>query len=68
MNYKLNDVQMHVLEQVSDKEMRTQEQMMSLLLAEAVRFYFCDHESPKGNPNHDLFETLLNKDAEDNAK
>lgn len=63
MNYTLNSTQQHVLEEVCAAELRTPEQMMSLLLAEAMRFYFMDHESPRGNPDSVKLETFLNNDA-----
>lgn len=64
MNYTLNSTQQHVLEEVCAAELRTPEQMMSLLLAESMRFYFMDHhESPAGNPDAVALETLLNNDA-----
>ena len=63
MNYTLNTTQQHVLEEVCAAELRTPEQMMSLLLAESMRFYFMDHESPRGNPNANKLETFLNNDA-----
>jgi len=63
MNYTLNDSQMHVLQEVANAELRSEEQMMSLLLAEAMRFYFLDYESPHGRINHTRLETFMTEDA-----
>ena len=62
-NYTLTDSQMHVLQEVANAELRSQEQMMSLLLAEALRFYFCDYQSPHGDVNHTRLENLMTNDA-----
>jgi hypothetical protein len=63
MNYALNSMQQHVLNEACAAEIRTQEQMLSLLLAEAMRFYFLDHEAPRGNPDSTKLETQLINDA-----
>ena len=42
----LNEIQAKVLQFVANTELRSSEQMLSLLLAEGIRFYFCDYESP----------------------
>jgi hypothetical protein len=42
----LNETQAKVLQFVANTEMRSREQMLSLLLAEGIRFYFSDYESP----------------------
>ena len=49
MNYTLNDAQMSVLREIADAEMRSLEQMLSILLAEGVTFYYCDYRSPRGD-------------------
>ena len=67
-NYTLNDAQMHVLQEVANAELRSQEQMMSLLLAEALRFYFCDYQSPHGGVDHMKLETFMTNDAKQLAK
>tara|TARA_X000001388_G_scaffold39761_1_gene28030 strand:+ start:175 stop:402 length:228 start_codon:yes stop_codon:yes gene_type:complete len=64
-NYTLNDAQMVVLQEVADAELRSQEQMMSLLLAEALRFYFCDYDSPHGRVDHAKLETFMTRDAKE---
>jgi len=46
MNFTLNDTQQKVLEKVAEAEMRSVEQMLSMLLVQGVRFYFCDYCSP----------------------
>ena len=43
---QLNDTQAKILQFVANTELRSSEQMLSLLLAEGIRFYFCDYESP----------------------
>lgn len=63
MNYTLNSTQQHVLQEVCAAELRTPEQMMSLLLSESMRFYFMDHESPQGNPDVNKLEIFLTNDA-----
>lgn len=45
----LNETQAKALQLVANAELRTPEQMLSLLLAEGIRFYFCDYESPFGH-------------------
>ena len=44
MNITLNTVQANALDAAATAEMRTREQMLSLLLSEAFRFYFMDRE------------------------
>lgn len=64
MNFTLNDTQQKVLEEVSEVEMRSIEQMLSLLLKEGVRFYFCDYSSPLYNEiDADKLEYKLLADA-----
>ena len=65
MNFTLNDTQQKALEEVAEAEMRSVEQMLSMLLAQGVRFYFCDYCSPFYNEvNADKLENQLL----DNAK
>ena len=64
MNFTLNDTQQKVLEEVSEVEIRSVEQMVSLLLKEGVRFYFCDYSSPFYNEiDADKLEDQLLADA-----
>jgi len=63
MNYTLNDAQMSALTEVAESELRTVEQMLSLLLAEGVRFYFCDYESPHGRVNDVKIVNSLTQNA-----
>jgi len=64
MNFTLNDTQQQVLEEVAEAEMRTVEQMLSLLLIQGVRFYFCDYCSPFYNEvNADKLEEQLLKEV-----
>jgi len=66
MNFTLNDTQQQVLEEVAEAEMRTVEQMLSLLLVQGVRFYFCDYCSPFYNEvNADKLEEQLLKEVKD---
>jgi len=66
MNFTLNDTQQKVLEEVAEAEMRTVEQMLSLLLIQGVRFYFCDYCSPFYNEvNADNLEEQLLKEVKD---
>ena len=67
-NYTLTDSQMHVLQEVANAELRSQEQMMSLLLAEALRFYFCDYQSPHGGVDHMKLENLMTNEAKQLVK
>jgi len=63
-NYTLNDVQQQVLKDIAEAEMRTIEQMVSLLLVQGVRFYFCDYQSPFYNDvDADKLENKLLADA-----
>lgn len=61
----LNETQAKALQLVANAELRTPEQMLSLLLAEGIRFYFCDYESPFGHVDldADAVERLLRADA-----
>lgn len=62
---KLNETQAKVLQLVANSELRTREQMLSLLLAEGIRFYFCDYESPFSHVeiNAEELENALRCDA-----
>jgi hypothetical protein len=63
MQIQLTEAQATALDQAATAEMRTRQQMLSLLLAEAFRFYFMDRE-PVLNANtlqpDQLCEALLN--------
>ena len=59
----LNEVQSKVLKEIAEAEVRSPEQMLSLLLAEGVRFYFCDYCSPHGQVNEIQLSNLLDEDA-----
>ena len=63
MQIQLTEAQATALDQAATAEMRTRQQMLSLLLAEALRFYFLDRE-PVLNANtlqpDQLCEALLN--------
>jgi hypothetical protein len=63
MRIELTEAQATALDQAATAEMRTRQQMLSLLLAEAFRFYFMDRE-PVLNANtlqpDQLCEALLN--------
>ncbi len=60
MNFTLNDTQQKVLEKVAEAEMRSVEQMLSMLLTQGIRFYFCDYCSPFYNEvDADKLENIL---------
>ena len=59
----LNETQLATLEEVAKAELRTPEQMLSLLLAEGIRFYFCDYSSPFGGVNDVDLTNVLTEDA-----
>ena len=59
----LNEVQLAALNEVAAAELRTPEQMLSLIMAEGVRFYFCDYVPPHGELNAHEIEEVLMKDA-----
>jgi|TARA_B100000073_G_scaffold271660_1_gene231372 predicted peroxiredoxin len=65
MNFTLNDTQQKVLEEIADAEMRSVEQMLSMLLVQGVRFYFCDYTSPFYN---EIDADKLENQLRDNAK
>jgi hypothetical protein len=60
----LNKAQLSALNEVAKAEMRTPEQMLSLLLAEGIRFYFCDYDSPHGRVSDVELTNALTEDAE----
>ena len=63
-NFTLNDTQQQVLKEVATAEMRSVEQMLSMLLAQGIRFYFCDYCSPFYNEvDADKLENTLLADA-----
>ena len=63
-NYTLNEVQQQVLKDIAEAEMRPIDQMLSLLLVQGIRFYFCDYVSPFYNEvDADKLEEKLLKDA-----
>jgi len=59
----LNETQARVLQQIANAEMRSPEQMLSLLLAEGVRFYFCDYQPHSGEVDPESAELMLKQDA-----
>ena len=65
MNFTLNDTQQKVLEEVAEAEMRSVEQMLSMLLVQGIRFYFCDYCSPFYN---EVDADKLENQLLDNAK
>ena len=60
---KLNDTQARVLQQIANAEIRSPEQMLSLLLAEGVRLYFCDYQPQSGEVDPESAELMLKQDA-----
>ena len=59
----LNEAQSAALNEVAEAELRTPEQMLSLLLAEGIRFYFCDYRSAHGEIDQSKLEDALTEDA-----
>jgi hypothetical protein len=61
---KLNQTQEKVLQFAANSELRTKEQMLSLLLAEGIKFYFFDRE-PISNTELDVERAveLMTEDA-----
>lgn len=56
----LNKVQSKVVKEVAEAEIRSPEQMLSLLLSEGIRFYFLDQQC---QVNDLQLCTLLDEDA-----
>ena len=46
---QLTDLQQHAIKACAKAELRSEAQMLSLLLAEGFRFYFCDSEPRFGD-------------------
>ena len=63
MNLTLNDMQMQVLKEVADAEMRSTEQMLSILLAEGISFYYCDYHSPSGTVDEVGLANIMTNNA-----
>ena len=59
----LNQTQIDAISAAAKAELRTPEQMLSLLLAEGFRFYFLDYEPPNGTINPTELEESLTADA-----
>jgi len=68
MNFTLNDMQMQVLKEVADAEMRSTEQMLSILLAEGISFYYCDYHSPSGTVDEVGLANIMTRNAKFLAK
>lgn len=63
-NFTLNDTQQQVLKEIATAEMRSVEQMLSMLLVQGIRFYFCDYTSPfLHEVDADKLEFILLDDA-----
>ena len=63
-NFCLNSVQFRVVKEVADADIRSMEQMLSLLLEMGVRFYFADYWPQSGErPDIDKLEHNLKQDA-----
>ena len=65
---KLNESQTAAIQEAANAELRTPEQMLSILLAEGFRFYFLDYESPHGRVDASDLEKALLEDAKRQAK
>ena len=59
----LNEAQITALREVALAEIRSPEQMLSLLLSEGIRFYYADYRSPHGDINQNEIEINLMADA-----
>lgn len=63
-NFCLNSVQFRVVKEVADADIRSMEQMLSLLLEMGVRFYFADYLPQSGElPELGKLEDQLRQDA-----
>lgn len=62
---KLNQTQANIVQLIANAELRTSEQMLSLLLAEGIKLYFCDYEPPFSHVelNIERAEEMLKEDA-----
>jgi len=59
----LNETQLAALKKVANAEIRTPEQMLSLLLAEGITFYYADYCSPFAKINEIELANQLTEDA-----
>ena len=61
----LNAAQRRVVAEIAATEVRSPEQMLSLLLSEGIRFYYCDYTPPRALPefNPEELYTELDTDA-----
>lgn len=59
----LNETQLAVLNKVANAELRTPEQMLSLLLAEGITFYYADYSSHFAEVNEAELADQLTEDA-----
>ena len=63
-NFCLNPVQFRVVKEVADADIRSMEQMLSLLLEQGIRFYFADYWPQSGErPELGKLEDQLRQDA-----
>ena len=63
-NFCLNSVQYKAVKEVADAEMRSMEQMLSLLLEQGICFYFSDYWPQSGErPETGKLEDQLRQDA-----
>ena len=53
---QLTETQARIVQLAANAELRTPEQMLSLLLAEGVIFYFMDHDTIRGGAEIDVKE------------
>ena len=59
----LNETQLAALNKVARAELRTPEQMLSLLLAEGITFYYADYSSHFAEINKTELADQLTEDA-----
>jgi hypothetical protein len=60
---ELTPLQRSIIAKIAKAEFRTTSQMISLLLAEGIRFYFCDNDARFGNIKEDELVKQLEQEA-----
>jgi predicted peroxiredoxin len=60
---ELTPLQRSIIAKIAKAEFRTTSQMISLLLAEGIRFYFCDEDARFGDIEEDKLVKQLEREA-----
>jgi predicted peroxiredoxin len=60
---ELTPLQRSIIAKIAKAEFRTTTQMISLLLAEGIRFYFCDDDARFGKIEEDKWVKELEQEA-----